>query len=75
MKMRKSSSPFGVVAVGLIGPALIELYYVIPRLLYHQEFSVPIGIEIVVPVAVLVGGFMLRYVVVVAGQITGPIGI
>ena len=66
---------FGVVAVGLVFPALIEFYYVIPKLLHHHEFSVPIGIEIVVPIAILVGGFMLRYVVVIAGQITGPIGI
>ncbi|NQU60870.1 MAG: polysulfide reductase NrfD [Rhodospirillales bacterium] len=66
---------FGVVAVGLIAPALIELYYVIPKLLNHQPFDVPISIEVIVPIAILTGGFILRYVVVVAGQITGPIGI
>ena len=66
---------FGVVFIGLVAPALIELYYVIPRLLNHQEFDVPVSVEIIVPIAVLVGGFLLRYVVVVAGQITGPVGI
>jgi formate-dependent nitrite reductase membrane component NrfD len=29
----------------------------------------------VISIAVLAGGFMLRYVVVVAGQITGPVGL
>ena len=64
-----------VVLVGLLLPALVELVYVIPRLLYHRGYAAPRGIEIVVPVAVLIGGFMLRYVIVVAGQITGPVGI
>jgi len=66
---------FGVVAIGLLIPALIELYFVIPRLLYHREYAAPRGVEIVVPLAVLVGGFMLRYVIVIAGQVTGPVGV
>ncbi len=66
---------FGVVVIGLLVPAMVELYYVIPKLLNHQPFSVPVSIEIIVPIAILVGGFLLRYVIVVAGQITGPIGI
>ncbi|MDA1091131.1 MAG: polysulfide reductase NrfD [Proteobacteria bacterium] len=66
---------FGVVVVGLLIPAVIELYYVIPKLLNHQPFSVPLGVEIIVPIAILIGGFLLRYVIVVAGQITGPIGL
>ena len=65
----------GVVAVGLLFPALAELYYVIPRLLYQRAFAAPRGVEIAVPIAVLIGGLMLRYVVVIAGQITGPVGI
>jgi formate-dependent nitrite reductase membrane component NrfD len=64
-----------VVLIGLVAPALVELIYVVPRLLYHREFRVPRGVELVVPVAVLVGGFMLRYVIVVAGQVTGLTGI
>jgi formate-dependent nitrite reductase membrane component NrfD len=63
------------IVLGLIVPALIEIYYVIPKLLYHREFTIPRGVEIGVAVLVLLGGFTLRYVVVVAGQITGPIGI
>jgi len=66
---------FGVVVVGMLAPALVELYFVIPKLLFNQPFSVPVSIEIIVPIAILVGGFLLRYVIVVAGQITGPIGI
>lgn len=65
----------GFVVIGLVLPALIELKYIIPRLLHHGEFAPPRGIEILVPVVVLIGGFMLRYIVVVAGQITGPVGI
>ena len=66
---------FWVVLVGLLIPALVELVYVVPRLLYRRGYAAPRSIEIVVPAAVLIGGFMLRYVVVVAGQITGPVGI
>ena len=66
---------FGVVVIGLVAPALIELYYVIPKLLHHHDFEAPRAVEIIVPVAILIGGFLLRYVVVVAGQISGPIGI
>ena len=64
-----------VVLIGLLIPGLIELYYVAPKLLHHREFVVPRGVELIVPVAVLAGGLMLRYVVVVAGQITGLSGI
>jgi formate-dependent nitrite reductase membrane component NrfD len=65
----------GVVLIGLLFPALVELYYVVPKLIYHREFAAPRAVEVLVPVAVLIGGFMLRYVVVIAGQITGPVGI
>jgi formate-dependent nitrite reductase membrane component NrfD len=66
---------YGVVVVGLLIPVLVELKYVIPKLLHHQDYAAPRGVEILVPVTVLVGGFLLRYVVVVAGQITGPNGL
>ena len=65
----------GFVVIGLVLPAVVELKYIIPRLLHDKEFSPPRGIEILIPIVVLVGGFMLRYIVVVAGQITGPVGI
>ncbi len=63
------------VVPGLVVPILIELFYVIPKLLYHKNYTAPRVMEIVVPVVVLMGGFMLRYVVVIAGQITGPSGL
>ncbi len=66
---------FGVVLVGLLIPALIELYYVVPKLLHHRGFDSPRIVDIAVSGTVLLGGFLLRYVVVVAGQVTGPIGI
>lgn len=65
----------GVVLIGLILPVLIEMRYVIPTLLYQKPFEMPRGIEMAVCAIILIGGFMLRYVVVVAGQITGPMGI
>jgi formate-dependent nitrite reductase membrane component NrfD len=66
---------FGVVLIGLLIPALIELYYLIPKLVYHRDFKAPRTVDIAVSGAVLLGGFLLRYVVVVAGQITGPVGL
>ena len=65
----------GVVLIGLILPVLVELRYVIPTLLHHRPFAMPTSLEIAVSLVVLIGGFALRYVVVVAGQITGPVGI
>jgi len=65
----------GVVIFGLLIPALIEIKYIFPKLLHHRQFTVPHRLEIAVPVIVLSGGFLLRYVIVVAGQITGPVGI
>jgi formate-dependent nitrite reductase membrane component NrfD len=64
-----------VVLIGLLLPALAELFYVVPKLLYHRDYVAPKSIEITVSVAVLIGGFMLRYVVVIAGQLTGPMGL
>jgi formate-dependent nitrite reductase membrane component NrfD len=65
----------GVVLVGLLIPALIELYYVVPKLVYHRGFDSPRIVDIAVSGAVLLGGFLLRYVVLVAGQVTGPVGL
>lgn len=65
----------GFVGIGLVLPALVEFYYVIPKLLYHRQFRFPRGVEIGVASVVLIGGFILRYIVVVAGQITGPVGV
>ncbi len=64
-----------VVLIGLVLLGLVELAYVIPKLLYHREYKAPKGIEITVSIGVLIGGFMLRYVIVIAGQLTGPMGL
>ncbi len=65
----------GVVLVGLVIPGLVELYFVIPSLLYQKKYTVSRYAEIVIAAAVLFGGLLLRYVVVIAGQITGPVGL
>lgn len=65
----------GVVLVGLVLPGLIELYHVIPGILYQRTYRVSRYAEFAIAAAVIFGGFMLRYVVVIAGQITGPVGI
>jgi formate-dependent nitrite reductase membrane component NrfD len=31
-----------------------------------------LALEVAVPIAILIGGFALRYIIVVAGQITAP---
>lgn len=64
-----------VVLIGLVIPALVEMTFVIPRLLYHRDYAAPRIVEIIVSIAVLIGGFMLRYVVVIVGQVTGPVGL
>lgn len=64
----------GVVLIGLVLPGLMELYFVLPRLLYQRAYAVSRFAEIAVAAAVILGGFLLRYVVVIAGQITGPVG-
>ncbi|NMG53138.1 DmsC/YnfH family molybdoenzyme membrane anchor subunit [Aromatoleum aromaticum] len=64
-----------VVALGIVLPLLVELKLVMPRLLYSQEFRSHRAFDVALPVAILVGGFSLRYIVVVAGQITGPVGL
>lgn len=66
---------FFVVFIGLLIPASIELWLIVPRLLHKAVYVSRRTLEILVPVTVLVGGFMLRYVIVVAGQITYPIGL
>lgn len=65
----------GVVLIGLVIPGLLELYFVIPSLLFHRQYSVSRYTELAIAAAVIFGGFVLRYVVVIAGQITGPVGL
>ena len=65
----------GVVLFGLVTPVLLELRHTLPKLLQHKPYVVLRSVEISISVLVLVGGFLLRYVIVAAGQITGPIGL
>lgn len=65
----------GVVLIGLVIPGLLELYFVIPSLLYRRKYTVSRYTELGIAAAVIFGGLVLRYVVVVAGQITGPVGL
>ncbi len=64
-----------VVLVGLVVPAAIALFYMAPRLFGKRAIAAPRAAEIILPVTVLFGGYMLRYVVVVAGQLTGQAGL
>ncbi len=61
-----------VVIVGLLIPFIIELFQIAPRMLYRREFKTLVALEVMVPIAILIGGFALRYSIVIAGQITGP---
>ncbi|MFQ5938107.1 MAG: NrfD/PsrC family molybdoenzyme membrane anchor subunit [Acidiferrobacterales bacterium] len=65
----------GVVVIGLLVPIIVGLVSVFPRLIQGKEYAVSRAVEVIVPIAVLIGAFILRYVMVVAGQITGPVGI
>jgi len=64
--------PFWVLVVGLgvFIPFIIEIIEIRPRLLNGGVFKSGITNEIVVPILILTGGFALRYIVVVAGQIS-----
>ena len=65
----------GFVLIGLLLPGLAELFMVLPRLLHGKRFHSSHATDLLVTSAVIFGGFMLRYVVLIAGQITGPTGI
>lgn len=66
---------FGVVVIGLLIPALIELVKIFPALVGKGQY-VHSGIAmLVVSILVIVGGFFLRYVIVVGGQIARLAGI
>lgn len=63
------------VVPGVLIPTAIIFKYTIPTLLHGRTCVMPRNLEITMAAFILLGGFMLRYVVVVAGQITGPVGI
>jgi formate-dependent nitrite reductase membrane component NrfD len=64
-----------MVGVGILIPVILETAVKLPQLSNGQAVALKRIIEISAPIAVLIGGFTLRYVFVIAGQITGPIGI
>lgn len=66
---------WGLVGVGLLLPFFVELYFILRTTRGGRTFHVPYAIEILVPVAIMIGGFILRYVIVVGGQLTGPVGL
>lgn len=61
-----------VVGTGLLVPFLIEIIQVSPKLLHGRAFKPNTVVDVAVPAAILIGGFALRYIVVIAGQITAP---
>lgn len=63
---------WGVVLIGILFPFVLELFQVIPKLLYGRVFKSNFTLEVAVALSVLAGGFALRYIIVIAGQITGP---
>ncbi|VAX12164.1 hypothetical protein MNBD_GAMMA24-520 [hydrothermal vent metagenome] len=65
-----------VVLVGLVVPAAIALFYMTPRLFANRaKAGAPRIAEIILPVTLLFGSYMLRYVVIVAGQMSGQTGL
>lgn len=65
----------GVVLLGLALPILLEMKKILPRLLGNGPYVHDGVMIVVVPVLVIVGGFVLRYVIVVGGQIARLAGI
>lgn len=59
-----------VVVLGLAIPFVIELFQIVPKLVYGKQFKTTLPLEVAMSAAILIGGFALRYVIVVAGQIT-----
>jgi formate-dependent nitrite reductase membrane component NrfD len=66
---------FGVVLFGLAIPVLLELQKVLPRLLGSGPYVHSGLMIVVIPTMVIIGGFLLRYVIVVGGQISRLAGI
>ncbi len=65
----------GAVGIGLIVPIIVGVVLAAPRWIFSREYAAHRGVELIVPATVLIGGFMLSYVVLIGGQITHPIGL
>jgi formate-dependent nitrite reductase membrane component NrfD len=58
-----------VVGIGIILPLVLEVYELIPHYIEHVELrDHNPWISGVITTSVLVGGFMMRYVIIYAGQ-------
>jgi formate-dependent nitrite reductase membrane component NrfD len=66
---------FWVMFIGLLVPVVVELFHTIPKIVSNKEVVLHPVMNLVIPVFVLFGGYMLRHIIVVAGQITGPVGL
>jgi polysulfide reductase chain C len=60
----------GVVLLGLLVPLLAEVASLAPTLAGGRPLRIPHAVEATAALLVLVGGFLLRYVFVYAGQIS-----
>ena len=65
----------GVVLFGLTIPVILETRKILPRLLGSGPYVHSGAMVVVVPLMVIMGGFLLRYVIVVGGQIAKLAGI
>ena len=65
----------GVVLFGLTIPAILETRNILPRLLGSGPYVHSDAMVVIVPLMVIMGGFFLRYVIVVGGQIAKLAGI
>lgn len=64
-----------VVGLGILIPFLVEMVMIAPTLLWGRPYKTNRYIELAVALAILIGAFSLRYVVLIAGQITAPVGL
>lgn len=65
----------GVLLFGLLIPGLIELAKILPRLLYRKPYKHSGVVVVLVPLLVIAGGFLLRYLIVAGGQISRLAGL
>jgi formate-dependent nitrite reductase membrane component NrfD len=63
----------GVILIGMVFPLIYGLIEMLPSKPGSEIAAQRPLVALLVSASVLIGGFMLRYVVVYAGQITGPI--
>jgi len=63
----------GFIVIGMLIPLIYGLFEILPSRSGAETTTPRPLLALLVPASILIGGFMLRYVVVYAGQITGPI--